>query len=79
MALSEIRFHSPQNVAEVFELIKELKEARVVAGGTDLFVDMKQGLLEARNVISLHMIDELRGIEKKSNKIRHFFLNSAHI
>ena len=47
MILSEIRFHSPQNLAEVFKLLEELKEARIAAGGTDLFVDIKQDLIEA--------------------------------
>jgi len=70
MALSEIRFHSPQNLAEAFKLLGELKEARIVAGGTDLIVDIKQGLIGARDIISLHKIEELKGIEKKDKKIR---------
>jgi carbon-monoxide dehydrogenase medium subunit len=70
MILSDIKFHCPQTLAEAFILLGELSEARIVAGGTDLLVDMKQGLLEARNVISLHKIEELRGIEKKDKKLR---------
>ncbi len=70
MILSEIRFHSPQSLAEVFKLLGELKKARIVAGGTDLIVDIKQGLREARDIISLHKIEELKGIEKKDKKIR---------
>ncbi len=70
MILSEIKFHSPQNLAEVFKLLGELKEVRIAAGGTDLFVDIKQGLIEARNIISLHKLEELKKIEKKDKKIR---------
>jgi carbon-monoxide dehydrogenase medium subunit len=70
MTLSEIKFHSPQNLTEAFKLLEELKEARIAAGGTDLFVDMKQGLIEARDIISLHKIEELKGIEKKDKRIR---------
>ena len=70
MVLSEIRFHSPQNLAEAFKLLGELREARVVAGGTDLFVDIKQGLMEAGDIISLHKIEELKGIRKKDKRIR---------
>ncbi|TET71158.1 MAG: xanthine dehydrogenase family protein subunit M, partial [Candidatus Aminicenantes bacterium] len=62
MALSEIKFHSPQNLVEAFKLLGELKEARIAAGGTDLFVEIKQGLIEARDIISLHKIEELKGI-----------------
>ncbi len=70
MALSEIRLHSPQNLSEALKLLEELKEARIVAGGTDLFVDIKQHLLEARDIISLGRIEELKGIEKKDKRIR---------
>jgi carbon-monoxide dehydrogenase medium subunit len=70
MTLSEIRFHSPQNLTEAFKLLRELKEARVVAGGTDLFVDVKHGLIEANDIISLNKIEKLKWIEKKDKKIR---------
>jgi carbon-monoxide dehydrogenase medium subunit len=70
MILSEIKFHSPQTLTEAFILLGELTEARIVAGGTDLFVNIKQGLMEARNVISLHKIKGLKGIEKKDKRLR---------
>jgi carbon-monoxide dehydrogenase medium subunit len=70
MVLSEIRFHSPQTIAEAFSLLEEFKEAKIVAGGTDLLVDIKQGLREAKNIISLHKIEELKGIRKKDKVIR---------
>lgn len=70
MILSEIKFHSPQSLAEAFKLLEELKEARILAGGTDLLVDMKQDLIKAEDIISLLKIKELRGIEKEENRIR---------
>ncbi len=70
MVLSEIKFHSPQNLAEAFKLLEELKEARIAAGGTDLFVDIKQGLMEAGDIISLHKIEELKVIGIKNKRIR---------
>jgi carbon-monoxide dehydrogenase medium subunit len=69
MFLSEIRFHSPQTIVEAFNLLQEFKEARIVAGGTDLLVDIKQGLKEAGDIISLHKIEELKGIRKKDKVI----------
>jgi CO/xanthine dehydrogenase FAD-binding subunit len=68
--LSEIKFHSPHNLVEAFKLLGELKEARIAAGGTDLFVDIKQGLIEAGDIISLHKIEDLKGIGKKDKRIR---------
>ena len=70
MSLSEIRLYEPRSLTEAFILLRELKGARFVAGGTDLFVDIKQGLMEARDIISLREIKELKGIEKKNKKVR---------
>lgn len=70
IGLSEIKFHLPQSLRETFKLLADLKEVRVAAGGTDLLVDLKQGLTEAKNIISLQKIKELRGIRKKNNKIQ---------
>jgi len=41
-----------------------------LAGGTDLLVDIKQGLIKAEDIISLLEIKELKGIEKEENRIR---------
>jgi len=46
MVLSEIRLYEPRSLTEAFKLLGELKEVRILAGGTDLFVDIKQGLIE---------------------------------
>lgn len=70
MVLSEIRLYEPRSLTEAFKLLGELKEARILAGGTDLFVDIKQGLIEARDIISLQKIKELKGINKKDKKVR---------
>lgn len=70
MILSGIKIYYPQSLAEVFKLLEEIKEARILAGGTDFLVDAKQGLIEAGDVISLLKIKELRGIEKEENRIK---------
>ncbi|MDH5467170.1 MAG: xanthine dehydrogenase family protein subunit M [Candidatus Aminicenantes bacterium] len=70
MYITGIRVHSPQTVAEALELLADLKNARILAGGTDILVDLKQGLTKAGDLISLKNIQELKGIEKKGKTIR---------
>jgi carbon-monoxide dehydrogenase medium subunit len=70
MYLTGIRIHSPKTVAEALGLLAGLKNARILAGGTDILVDLKQGLTEAGDLISLKNIQELKGIEKKGKTIR---------
>jgi len=70
MILSGIQLHTPRTLAEALKLLAKLKDARIVAGGTDLLVDMKQGLIEAKSLISLQKIEGLKKIEKKGKRIR---------
>lgn len=70
MFISDIKLHIPESLAEAVKLLDELEEARVLAGGTDLLVDVKQGLVEPKNLISLQSLNELKGIEKKDSRIR---------
>ena len=69
MSLRGITFHKPQSVGEVLELLKELEDARLLAGGTDLLVDLKQGLITAKNLISLQDVQSLRGIREEDGTI----------
>lgn len=70
MLISDITLHLPKNLSEAARLLGELEEARVLAGGTDLLIEIKQGLIMVKNLISLKKIKELKGIEKKGNRIR---------
>jgi len=70
MILPGIELHTPRTLDEALKLLAKLKDTRIVAGGTDLLVDLKQGLVEAETLISLQKIKELKKIEKKEQKIR---------
>jgi len=69
MILPGTEIYTPRTLAEAFKLVVKLKEALIVAGGTDLLVDLKQGLIEAEALISLQNIKELKKIQKKDQKI----------
>jgi len=68
--LSEVKFHKPQSLPEALKLLQELDQPRVLAGGTDILVDLKQGLARVKNLISLQNIDYLKTIEKKAGSLR---------
>ena len=59
------QYHAPKTLKEALELLAEYgDEAKVLAGGTDLLVKMKQRILEPRHIISLRNLSELRGIRE---------------
>ncbi|TEU08524.1 xanthine dehydrogenase family protein subunit M [Candidatus Bathyarchaeota archaeon] len=66
----KFEYHAPETVEEVIELLMEHgEEARLLAGGTDLLVKMKQRLLEPRHLINLKKIDGLNGIEERHDGV----------
>jgi carbon-monoxide dehydrogenase medium subunit len=61
MLLPKFQYHEPSTLEEACQIMAELKErARPLAGGTDLLVNMKKGLISPKHVISLRMIEALR-------------------
>jgi 4-hydroxybenzoyl-CoA reductase subunit beta len=56
-------YHRPKTLDEAVRLMAELgPNARLVAGGTDVLPNMKQGLFDPEHVVSIGRLEELRGI-----------------
>jgi carbon-monoxide dehydrogenase medium subunit len=69
MGLFDIRMHKPQSIGDALKLLTDLEDARIMAGGTDILVDIKQGLVKDENLVSLQEVQSLRGIRKEGGKI----------
>jgi CO/xanthine dehydrogenase FAD-binding subunit len=67
--LFDIRLHKPLSIRDALKLLADLEDALIVAGGTDILVDLKQGLVAAKNLISLQEVQTLKGIKQESGKI----------
>jgi 4-hydroxybenzoyl-CoA reductase subunit beta len=64
LRLPEFTYHRPQTAAEAVALASEHgKQAMYVAGGTDLYPNMKRRHQTPRHVISLQALPELHAIE----------------
>lgn len=71
MYVSEIERHEPANLGQAAELMQRFApDARYLAGGTDLLVDLKTGRFSVAHVISLKRIDELRGVTETDGGVR---------
>jgi len=70
-ALSELEVLVPRSLGEALEALSELKErAKVVAGGTDVIVRVREGKWRPRVLVDISRLGELRGIELKGGVIR---------
>lgn len=56
-------YHRPDSLAEALSLKSAAPDARFIAGGTDLMVQMRAGAAKPAGLISLRGIEELRTIE----------------
>ncbi len=71
MRLEDFQYHAPGTLSEATHLLSVLEgTARVVAGGTDLLADMKQGRLGAAHVVSIAEVAELSGIDDGDDSLR---------
>jgi len=70
MSLLNIKLHEPHSLADALKLLREHEDMRVLAGGTDLLVEIKEGSTEVKHLLSLQKINELRGIKIQNAHIR---------
>lgn len=70
MHLENLEYLAPESLKEAQEMLRDAGEgAMVIAGGTNLLVDMKTGLVKANKLISLSKLEELKKIRKKGDGI----------
>lgn len=72
MHIPDIRIHEPRTIAEACELLNEYCDvSKIMAGGTDLLVDLKQGRVTGiEHVISIRNIKDLGLVEESGDTIR---------
>ncbi len=61
--MREFDYHQPENLSGFLRVMEQVPEARIVAGGTDLMVLIKDLLLEPPALISLAGLKDLAGIQ----------------
>ena len=62
--------YAPDSVEELLELLKSKPNAKLIAGGTDLLLQMKEGTAQPEIVVSLKNVEELGGFSVSKNGYR---------
>jgi xanthine dehydrogenase FAD-binding subunit len=60
-------YHKAQSVEEAVDLLQQDPKRRLLAGGTDILVRLREGHKEYRNLVDIHHLDELQHIVKESD------------
>ncbi len=63
------RYHAPTSIAELNDAIKAHPKARLIAGGTDLWLEVTQLLKRPERLISLNRVEELTGHHSDGNAL----------
>jgi 4-hydroxybenzoyl-CoA reductase subunit beta len=65
LRLPEFKYHQPRSLKQATKALADLgADAMLVAGGTDVYPKMKRGQFTPRNLISLRLLRELKGIRQ---------------
>jgi carbon-monoxide dehydrogenase medium subunit len=65
----EFNYHKPNSLEEVCNILNNSKNAAVMAGGTDILVEIKKGLRQNDDIVSLKKISELKIIKEENDEI----------
>ena len=68
--LLEFEYHKATSLREALELLSKLEGAKVLAGGTDLVVDIKIGRYKPKHVVDVSGLKELKFIEDTGEALR---------
>lgn len=69
MYLRDFRFQRPESVEEACNILDTTRDAVLLAGGTDLLVELKQGKRRHRDLVSLTRIPELKSIRLEEDRL----------
>lgn len=63
-------YHQPETIVDALKMMEKVKgEGLYIAGGTDLIVKLKQGVISPGALISLRQVHALRGIKKNGDLV----------
>lgn len=79
MLLTDVEMHEAASLKEASDLMgKYAPDARLLAGGTDLLVDLKTDRLNVSHLVSLQRIGNLRGVSPTDKGLRIGALTTAN-
>lgn len=69
MVIPDFKYFRPKSLPEALTLLGQSDDVALIAGGTDLLVEIKKGLRRHDNMISLSDIGELKVLEEDGKKV----------
>ena len=68
--MAEIQFAAPETIGQAIKILGAKGKSKILAGGTDLLVQMRSGRIEPSLIVDIKNIPELSEIKKEKNGYR---------
>ena len=59
--------YEAESVEHAVALLVEHPEAQIIAGGSDVLVQMREGKRAGKELVSIYMLDEMRGVSYEAD------------
>lgn len=59
--------YEAESIEHAISLLKEHPEAQIIAGGSDVLVQMREGKRAGKELVSIYIIDEMRGVSYEAD------------
>ena len=61
------KYYEAESVEHAVALLVEHPEAQIIAGGSDVLVQMREGKRAGKELVSIYMLDEMRGVSYEAD------------
>ena len=58
-------YYNAKTVSEAVELLTEHPDARIISGGSDVLIKIREGRMAGTSLVSIRDIEDLRELRKK--------------
>ena len=63
------KYYNAKTVSEAVMLLKEHPDARIISGGSDVLIKIREGRMAGTSLVSIRDIEEIKGITGNENGI----------
>ena len=61
------KYYNAGTVSKAVTLLNEHPDTRIISGGSDVLIKIREGRMAGTSLVSIRDIEELKGIERKEN------------
>ena len=61
------KYYNAKTVSEAVALLKEHPDARIISGGSDVLIKIREGRMAGTSLVSIRDIEEIKGITGNEN------------